>query len=176
MTTPHQLSTFGDEYPSDPTTRKRFHDIDGNIDYLQVTFFFILLISTFVILAIIYLTYIEDNPPMVVNSAEVLRHTAEPGQTVSYVLDFCKHTNAAPDRRRTWINGVSTLVPGPDDPPSNKVGCFKFPIGVDVPKELFPDNDYYLFQTFTYQVNPLAERTVEFTVGPFHIIEPEDIR
>ena len=119
----------------------------------------------------IYLIQFEDNPPIEFNEITITKSTSVPGEHVEYTVDFCKFTDAAPDRRRFWINGTSTEVPPPDDPPSNLPGCYVFTIKVDVPLELLPNTEYYLMQSFTFQVNPLKERTVQHKIGPFFVLE-----
>jgi hypothetical protein len=140
---------------------------------------FTLIIAFFVFIVLVgviwsvYLVQFEDNPPVVFNKITITQDESVPGGHVEYEVDFCKFTDAAPDRRRFWVNGISTEIPQPDDPPSNPPGCYVFPIKVDVPIELFPKDDYYIIQSFTFQVNPLKERTVSHKIGPFVIADPE---
>lgn len=121
-----------------------------------------------------YLVLLEDNPPAIFHRVEVVKDSAYPGEHVEYLVDFEKFTTAAPDRRRFWVNGVSTEVPQPDDPPSNPPGRYEFVVKVDVPEELLPKRDYYIMQSFTWPVNALTERTISHRIGPFHILEDKE--
>ena len=169
----NSLELFGTKFPEDPQKRKPLRNAEGDLDYVQL--FMVILIGFFALATvyIIYNTYIEDNPPVVFHQSIITKKSAAPGGHVEWLVDFEKFTTAAPDRRRFWINGVSTEVPEPDDPPSNDPGRYKFLIKADVPLELLPGEDYYIVQTFTYQVNHLAERSVTDKIGPFTIVEKE---
>lgn len=170
MTELNDLETFGEKYPEDPTKRKVFRTADDCIDWVQVFLAVIIILLVAGASTVFYLTLYEDNPPVEFLDFRIIKDSAEPGGLVIFNHTFCKFTTAAPKRDRAWINGITISTTG-IDPPSNDPGCYNFDSAVRVPLELLPGPDYYLLSTHTYEVNPLAKRSVIERVGPFTILE-----
>lgn len=172
MTELDSLKTYGQSYPPDPKSRKIFRTSDGCWDYVQIFLAIITVILLLIVVGATYLRHFEDNPPVEFGEVKILKAIAIPGGEVVFDVSFCKFTDAAADRRRSWVNGT-VLLTANLNPPDNEPGCYTFENHVRVPIELIPGEDYFLYQTFTYQVNPLAERSVQQKIGPFTILETQ---
>lgn len=170
MTELDDLATFGKKYPKDPAKRKIFRTADDCIDWVQIFLAIIIVLLITGASTVFYLRLYEDNPPVEFLDFRIIKESAEPGGLVIFNHSFCKFTTAAPKRDRSWINGITITTTG-EDPPSNDPGCYNFDNAVRVPLELLPGPDYYIVQTFTYEVNPLAQRSVMQQIGPFTILE-----
>lgn len=175
MTTNYDdLRTFGEQFPPDPKKRKILRDTDGNIDGVQTIMAATLVVAVLFFAYLLWLSFIEANPPMTVTKTEITIDTTEQGGFVEYIFGFCKHTDVAVDRRRSLVDGTSRILIS--DPPPYVTGgrCYEFQNEIDIPLDTLPGENYYILTSYTYNVNHFAQHSVETTVGPFTVTEALD--
>lgn len=129
--------------------------------------------------SLVYMLVIDDNPPITWNhldwvATEVIINS-DPRVPTTATLEngFCKHTDAIPEIRGAWINGLKKDVMMAQ-PRAAEMGCHEGLKIVNVPHDL-PDGEYYLEMQAIYQVNPLKVRSVtKRTETTILVINPYD--
>lgn len=122
---------------------------------------------------IIYWLHIQSNPPIVVNN-EPLPVTSpltvyQPGDTITFHLDFCRHTTGAIRFTRRWIDGLMYIEPETYVSGGERE-CLARDLIATVPN--LPPGLYHVEYNVIYKVNPLAERAVTFRTQPFEVTAP----
>jgi len=141
--------------------------------FLNIASAGILVIAFCFIILFGYLLFIEDNPPLIVNSNPTLdKSSYHAGETMFITADLCRNTTAGATLQPTFINmdthqlfdGLPVFV---DNLPK---GCSVSTIQVVVPHYLSPGT-YVRQIRARYKVNFLTDRVVELTTEEFEILE-----
>ena len=142
--------------------------------FLNIASSIVLSIAVLFIIIFSWLLFIDDNPPLVVNSIPVLldKDTYFPGDDMKVTADVCRNTSAGATLYPTFINtGTGQLF---DTTPifvdNLPMGCSVSTITVTVPHYL-PPGIYVRRVRARYQVNFIATRVVEFYTEDFEILE-----
>ncbi len=143
---------------------------NNKLDGLQVFYFLATVAFLVLVLAVGYFLLLDDNPPMVVNSIEVLTRVVKPGEEFRILVDFCTTSSAKGTAYITWLDGIVTFqVPHPLRSPE---GCYRTVFSSPVPNNLEPGL-YNRLTEMVYDVNALTERTVTYEL-PGIIVLPAD--
>lgn len=152
----------------------------GKLDWVQVFLGGILLILVLSVLALGYYLFIDDNPPAEIMNVQLYGEDfqdpvdaviAMPGDYILYGVDWCKHTNASAEVRRTWVNEIMDIQPV-THPAVVDPGCRTTNLSTKIPDTLRPST-YDLLITLEYEVNPLMTRDVTFRVPEITVLEIE---
>ncbi len=119
----------------------------------------------------IFLLAYDDNPPLVVNDHTV-QFVHGPGNShfIESTLDLCKRTLAPAEIRVSLqlVDGSVRYALPTMRPPNAGTGCNVITAPISVPADI-REGTYVMHQTFVYQVNPVAVRTVEVFSPPFYV-------
>jgi len=143
--------------------------------FLNIASAGILLIAFCFIVLFGYLLFIEDNPPLIVNSNPTLdKSSYYAGEVMLVTADLCRNTTAGATLQPTFINLdtrqlFDALPVFVDNLPK---GCSVSTIQVAVPHYLPPGN-YVRRIRARYKVNFLTDRVVELITEEFKILERE---
>lgn len=109
--------------------------------------------------------------PIVINSLPmpVEPKVVKSGGILELTIDYCKLLPLPSVVSQRFID---TLVYArPTFIVNNPTGCHTNRVLIPVPEGLSPDEDYYIEQTYTYQVNPIRKIEVKSTSETFKIIK-----
>ena len=108
--------------------------------------------------------------PMVVNKEplEVLTPEVGRNQPLTYVIDYCKFTDAQATIQKAYENDI--VFPSSITHPKNDNGCRVSNISQVIPYEL-PSGRYRLKIVFTYRVNPIREVSITAYTEYFNVTE-----
>jgi hypothetical protein len=126
-------------------------------------------ISIFILGIAFYFYFLEDNPPAEIQSIEFVSPVTMPGRQVQLMVDLCRYTDAPVLLSIAWVDGLRYIAPTVS-PPGLKPGCYTdIPLVLDVPN--LPAGDYALEFQFTYQVNFMRTRSVNYLTGYVTVLE-----
>lgn len=126
-------------------------------------------ISLFVLAISFYFYFIEDNPPADIQRITFVQDTAVSGDQVRLAVDLCRYTDAPLSLSLAWVDGLRYIAPTLS-PPGLTPGCYEdIPLVLDVPN--LPPGDYALEFQFTYAVNFMRTRSVNYLTGYVTVLE-----
>jgi hypothetical protein len=143
-------------------------------DKMQLILLFILVgIFTLITLGVVYLQFIDANPPVEVTTpAEVDKETYAPGGTVIMLAEVCRNTEVPAEIYRAFLNtdtdDLVPIIPNPIRTATLGLGCKIVVLPVDIPPDI-PLGRYVLDFTGAYKVNFLATRIANWHTESFII-------
>jgi hypothetical protein len=117
----------------------------------------IILSAIFLIVLYFFWSIYPYNPITIKNSPfPVLEKQIKAGDTLTYIVDYCKDRDYEALVTRTFEDGIEYSVPA--NASNKSIGCHKINVGLITPKTL-PPATYWLEVKYSYKVNPI--RTIE---------------
>ena len=135
----------------------------GKIDYFKIIMFGVAVIVITGCFLILWLIYLDDNPPLVINETHIINPTVNAGEFMVISADLCKNTNHSGEIRVNWEN--DTITPQSPVYSNFEKGCREFVYRWKVPGNL-PDDVYTAKFSILYNTSPLVERIVRYDLGP----------
>lgn len=112
-----------------------------------------------------YFLFLHKLNPITINSEPV--HAVAIGDKLYFNFSYCRNTNVEAHVSRTFVDGLVYFVPEEQIAGTDK-GCYTNNRVIEIPKVL-PNGKYYMVTKLTYQVNPLAVRTVVWQTDKFTV-------
>ena len=124
---------------------------------------------------VIYWVHIDGNPPLVVyNEPLPVQHPQpdgyKPGDLILFHVVSCRRATGRITSTRRWVDGIMYVEPF-QELAGDETECQSRDIAAVVPN--IPPGIYHVEYNVSYQVNPLANRTVTFDTESFHVIADE---
>ena len=141
--------------------------------FMNIASAIILVIAMAFLVLFGYFLFIDDNPPLVINSPPTLdKASYRAGDTMLITVDACRNTTAGAMLQPTFINlSTNQLFDGvPVYVDNLPIGCSVSTIAVTVSHYL-PPGTYVRRVRARYEVNFLTDRVVELTTEEFEILE-----
>lgn len=92
----------------------------------------------------------------------------EPGETITYEVDYCKYTDRPAEVIHSFVDGFTYSLPvGQSNLPK---GCGVTRLGIVVPETINPGR-YRINTTLTYKLNPLRNDTVSLGSQYFEVVK-----
>lgn len=136
------------------------------IDYFKIVMFGIAVIVITGCFLILWLIYLDDNPPIVINEVALIDSSVTAGDFMLYDIDFCKKTNHQAEIRTTWENEI--VISQIPIRPVNDRECAIQRIKKKVPDHL-NSGTYTVKFAMVYEPNPIVNRIVRFELGPVNV-------
>lgn len=99
---------------------------------------------------------------------KVLTPEVKQGQMMTYVIDYCKHTNAIAEVHKQFVDGIIYAVP--ESSIGIEKGCGSKTISIKVPKTL-PPGDYKLKVDVSFKVNPIRVISNSYETEIFSVVK-----
>lgn len=131
-----------------------------------------LILMIFITGTLFFMVFIEDNPPVIVNSVTVNKTTASPGDEVFMTFDFCKFTDSSSELHAFWqreTDGLIWLLSIQNLNIADQDTCKELVVSLVIPEDI-PEGNWKRVNIAEYTVNPISVRTVAWE-SPYIKIE-----
>jgi len=146
-------------------------NVDGHIDMVRVSFFFISLVAVFFTIWFIYQFYFYGSPPLAHNGLATVDATSyEPGDNILVGFDYCSYIEDSATLRIRWVNNI-TFNEQERLGVVYREGCTESGIIKTVPP--LPPGEYHLQWELSYRL-PVRHRQVIIPSEPFTILDPDE--
>ncbi len=127
---------------------------------------------TVIAITITSLVVFHQNPPVLFRNIPFStdRDHYEHGDFLQVFIDYCRYTNVPFAANVEFRDSIVHRLP-PITGPGNEAGCYAEWMTVISIPEALPPGRYTLWGKVSYQVNPLAIRTVTFSTREFEVRE-----
>lgn len=120
---------------------------------------------------ITYWIHFDDNPPLEVYNEPLPvmseQESYQVGDTILFRIVMCRRTRGRITYTRRWVDGLMYIEPSQELAGADEE-CQSRNLVVTVPP--LPPGAYYVEYDVTYQVNPLAARTVVFRTESVEVV------
>lgn len=103
------------------------------------------------------------NNPFPVNEKEIKQ-----GETVSYLVKYCKYADYVPITTRTFVDGIVYVTPSFSG--NWEMGCHERTVVVEVPKSL-PEGTYKIEILHSFELNPIRTIEMKLETEKFNVIK-----
>jgi hypothetical protein len=140
------------------------------VKLLNYISYFVLIITFGIIITAGYWLLYPYNPIAFNNLPfKVVNKTVKTGDTLIYIVDYCKYNTLIPDARKTFVDQIIYSIPA-EAALAKETGCHIINIQINVPTNL-PPGSYVLKITYYYQVNPIRTVDVSVQTEQFNVIK-----
>jgi len=145
-------------------------NIQSKKNKLVTVISFLTIAMAFALLVIVFYWVLKPYKLLVINERPlpVMNKVVKRGDTVNYVLDYCKYTDKQAVVSKKFSDGIEFALP--DYRSNNPEGCRTQIVATEVPHTL-PEGKYILIADYTYQVNPIRWIVVRIHTQVFEVIE-----
>lgn len=119
-------------------------------------------------LSVIFFWWFYPYRTFKVNSIAMTKGEYTRGESVAYVLDYCKYTAKPATLSRSFEDGIIFRIPPVES--NVDTGCHIITSHIEIPSTL-PVGEYKIKIHLSYQINPIRAIAVEYETGTFVIID-----
>lgn len=134
-----------------------------------------MIVAVLILLGLAYAVFVHDRVPVEFENMPfyVPADTIDAGAGVWTRIEGCKHTTAPGTTSRILV-GESISYPLPSQPADTPAGCFEIWVQIaQIPHNVEPGR-YHVEGATSYQVNPLANRSVSWHTEEFVVVAADE--
>ena len=128
-----------------------------------VSWLFLALLA-FVTGTLFFMVFIEDNPPITVDTVTVNKTTASPGEEVFMTTAFCKFTDSSSELHAFWQRESDGLIWNLSIRNINVINqdeCGELSVPLLIPEDI-PEGSWKRVNIAEYDINAISRRTVSW--------------